>query len=161
MRQIPGYPDYEISVLGQIFNLRKAKWSPQHTSKKGYKRAALRATDGEIKTYMVHRLVCLAYLPNPNNYPQVNHKNGIKADNRLENLEWCTGSMNQQHAYDLGLKVQYTGEDHGRAKLTWPIVRKIRKAYATGRESFKSLSSKYGVCKSNIEFIVKNRTWVS
>ena len=51
----------------------------------------------------VHRLVALYFLENPNKYPDINHKNGIKDDNRAENLEWCSKSMNMRHAYDTGL----------------------------------------------------------
>lgn len=56
--------------------------------------------DGKYKTILVHRIIAEAFIPNPNNYRDVNHINGVKADNRIENLEWVTPSENTRHAYD-------------------------------------------------------------
>lgn len=70
----------------------------------------------ERKTYYIHRLVAEAFIPNPNNYPCVNHINGIKSDNRVENLEWCTYKQNMQHAVKTGLFNVGSGKDNGNSK---------------------------------------------
>ena len=60
--------------------------------------------DGKYKTFSIHRLVAEAFLPNPNNFPVVNHKDGNKLNNRVDNLEWCTQSYNVKESYRLGLQ---------------------------------------------------------
>lgn len=69
----------------------------QYATNKGYCKITMGG-----KSVAVHRLVALAFLPNPECYPEVNHKNGDKSDNRRENLEWCTRSQNMKHAYAIG-----------------------------------------------------------
>ena len=70
----------------------------EYLSDKGYSRISF----GK-KTIALHRLIALTFLPNPNNFKEVNHKNGVKTDNNAGNLEWCTRSQNMKHAYDIGL----------------------------------------------------------
>lgn len=76
-------------------------------TKKGYLRVDLKG-----KGYSVHRLVAMAFIPNPLNKPQVNHIDGNKNNNNVKNLEWCTNSENQKHAVANGLHRSLSGDDH-------------------------------------------------
>lgn len=126
---------YYVSNLGKVF--RKVKNKPRNDrfaetpiifvygehylrelkpqiDYKGYLRLELNK-----KAYAVHRLVALTFIPNPKNKPQVNHKNGIKNDNTVTNLEWVTNKENSQHAWKiLNRKPTYGGSLRFRKKLT-------------------------------------------
>ncbi len=92
---------YTVDETGRIRNKWGRVLKPQ-TDKYGYRYLVFRG-DGVRRKYMIHRLVAQAFIPNPNNLPQVNHINGIKHDNRVQNLEWVTDSENQTHSrYALG-----------------------------------------------------------
>lgn len=98
-KKINGYDDYEVSTDGEIRNgSRYFKFTPD---KDGYSKTALRDKDGNRKYLRVHRIVAMTFIDNPNELPIVNHKNGIKDDNRVENLEWCTISQNTKHGFDV------------------------------------------------------------
>ena len=96
------YDCYAISNMGNLKNLRTNYILKPTTNRDGYK-SVLLSKNGKKMSIRVHRLVALYFLENPNKYPDINHKNGIKDDNRAENLEWCSKSMNMRHAYDTGL----------------------------------------------------------
>ena len=101
-KPIPSYETlYEISNNGVVKSLRTGAVKCSSNNGK-YKQVTL-TKNGTSKTYKVHRLVAQAFIPNPNNYPQINHIDGNKKNNNAENLEWCTNSVNQIHAYSHNL----------------------------------------------------------
>jgi hypothetical protein len=107
-KAIAGYEaQYEVSNFGRIKSLNfnrtgKERILKSVTIKSGYCQVSLCENNNCI-IHSVHRLVAKAFIPNPENKPEVNHINGVKADNRVENLEWNTQSENGSHAYKTGL----------------------------------------------------------
>lgn len=101
-RPIPNYEGlYSISNQGRVQDRygRILKQTPQEASPYNGTRYLLVSLkkEGKVKGYLVHRLVALTFLPNPNNYPIINHKNERRDDNRVENLEWCTHKYNSNY----------------------------------------------------------------
>lgn len=146
---------YQVSNDGEVKSIRKNKVL-RPGLRNGYLAVNLRGPDG-LKFVAVHRLVGFAFVPNPDNNPQINHKNGIKTDNRVENIEWCTRSQNIQHSIHV-LKVFPVGERNPQAKLTDLIVVKIREEHSSGMK-IAALSDKYSVTKKVIYNIVKRIDW--
>jgi hypothetical protein len=144
-KDVKGFDEYyKISDQGDIirkeriierkshgtFVVPEKKISPVY-DKDGYLKTAFRV-DGKRYYRRVHRLVAETFLNNPNNYPVVNHKNGIKDDNRVENLEWCTVAENTQHAFDVLGRIGQNGGTNKR-------VAKINKETGELLEVFESI----------------------
>lgn len=93
---------YKITKDGNVINKTTGKIKSFYISNNGYKRVSL-WIDGKQKKMSIHRLVALTYIPNPNNLPQINHKDGNKLNNNVDNLEWCNQEHNTKEAYKIGL----------------------------------------------------------
>lgn len=99
---IPGYAGYYISTMGNVYSIKSDQFLTPRVGKSGYFYVNLYNSYGK-KSFKNHRLVAQAFIPNPLNLPQVNHIDGNKLNNRVENLEWTDASGNTKHAWDNGL----------------------------------------------------------
>ena len=162
-RDVVGYEGfYQVSSYGRVKSLRgrKEKFLSIDINNACYAKVLL-SKNGQSKTLLVHRLVAAAFIPNVDNKPQVNHKNGNKFDNRVENLEWVTCSENTQHAYNMGLAKTLRGVNNGAAKLTSEQISEIRSSCIIGDKDFglRSLAKKFKVSEHTIYRIVHFETF--
>ncbi len=163
LQPIPGYDGYFASRCGCIVSHRKYKPTvlkpSSHTM--GYRQVGLRTDSGKFKTQLVHQMVLLAWV-GPRPYGAVvNHINGDKTDNRLENLEYCSQSENMAHACRLGLSPKpptRRGRNAPKAKLCEEQVLKLR-AMACEGVRVKELAEAFGVTPATASKIVLRQTW--
>lgn len=165
-KPVEGCPSYEVSynlfvrnkISGKIL-----KHTPPTKCMKYYKVAMKYQDNGmnKYRNFSVHRVVASAFCTNYNGGDQVNHKNGDKLDNRVENLEWVTNSQNRIHAFKSGL--QSSGEDHWISKLTNEQVKFIKNKYSNRskreRPYLKEIALEYGVCFQAISNILRGKVW--
>lgn len=96
---VPGYEGlYQITTNGELYSKATNKRRKTEVSRNGYERVCL-WRDGKAKHYSIHRIVALAFIPNPDNLDMINHIDGNKLNNTVTNLEWCNASQNMRHAY--------------------------------------------------------------
>lgn len=150
---------YEVSNLGRVKSLKRKYRTKDiilnHTiTKLGY--CAVYLNDNNKRTDMfLHRLVAIAFIPNPENKPCVNHINGIKTDNRLDNLEWCTVYENNIHSYKTGLKVAKKGLNHYRSTFSKEDILEIR----NNNLSHRKIAKLYGVSHNVIGDIKRLKSY--
>lgn len=153
---------YMINEKGEIFSPYRGFHKLKNCiGNCGYYRAHLSTTDG-FKFIMVHRLVMETFSPNPNSRNlQVNHIDGNKTNNNLENLEWCTGLENMRRAKRIGLRDNLAkGEQIGGNVLTEKQVLEICEELKNpNRQSYAKIGAKYGVSKYAIHDIKRKRSW--
>ena len=121
MKQITDYPNYSVTEDGRVINNKTNRELKPILGRNGYYQVSL-CNSGKIKNVSIHRLVASAFLNNDENNREVNHINGIKTDNRVQNLEWNTSSENRQHAFDTGLK-KYT--ERQRTRITETLSKPV------------------------------------
>lgn len=164
-KKIQGYPGYKISSCGKIYSIFRKDSVGRNNSKseRFLKYSIVRQyyyvglSNGVTrKMVRVHRIVAKTFLPNPKNLPQVNHKNGNKLDNRIENLEWVSAKENVKHAHATGLKTPHVGVSL--AGLLPKDVLKIRKKYLAGM-SQGNIAKEFGISQTGVWKIVNRMVW--
>lgn len=165
MRDIPGYEGrYAVTIDGRVWSYpkvvgrQKERFLKAGIGKKQYLQVSLYNSQNKTgKTIGVHRLVAITYLPNPKNLPVVNHKDGNKLNNNVENLEWCTDLENKKHALDTGL-FSSRGEKNPRAKISEKQVLQIRSLRKKGN-TYRQLQNQFKISKSTIASLLNGTTW--
>lgn len=154
---------YMISTTGKVLSLprpgtkhREPALRALSLNHDGYVKVRLLA-NGKDVTARVHRLVAEAFIPNPENKETVNHKDGNKENNSVENLEWADRHEQMYHAYNRGLKKPMAGVRNYNAKLTAEQVEAIRKEYVrqSKEHGTVALGRKYGVNNATIGLVVR------
>ena len=151
---------YQVSNLGNVKRLISERVFAERLigrtiDRYGYVKRVL-SKNGKNSYFTEHRLVAISFIDNPDDKATVNHINGIKTDNRVENLEWCTNKENTHHSIAIGLQDQ-KGIKHHKCKLTEEQVLEIRKIGFS--QTRMSLSKKYGVSRTNILGIIRGKFW--
>ena len=150
-KKCPSWPRHEVSNLG---NVRSTKYDEPRPMRLKVCTNGYRSTTD----WLVHRLVAEAFLPAVANMPVVNHLNGDKADNRVENLEWSTLTLNNRHANTRGVRHALTNPKRAH-KLTAAIVSEIRAAHKeTGRT--KEIAERFKLSTTMVQRIVYGRAWI-
>lgn len=170
-KDIPNFEGYyQASTKGRIRSVKrtvkhkdgkvtvfKGRVLKSSLNKKGYPMVYL-SKDCKKFTRAVHRFIALTFIQNPYKYDQVNHINGIKEDNRIENLEWCNNQQNCAHAHKNGLVNSARGENSGNVKLKrWQVIF-IIDSYPS-QFSAKEICSLFDIHRGEPSGLIRGKSW--
>lgn len=144
------FEKYTVTKDGRVWSKRSKRYLNPYYS--NYGRLKL-----NNKSFYIHRLVAVAHIPNPDNKPEVNHKDGNVRNNHIDNLEWVTPLENKRHAFSNGL-IDHKGEKNAHAWLTDDLVQFIRELVDIGHTQ-KQVAEWFGVYSSTICLIVQRKSW--
>jgi len=159
-KKLDEYPNIEISNLGRIKKLKNHKkhkdiiQSDFFKDKDGYSRINVLNKKGEIKQVGIHRLVALAFIPNLENKKCVNHRNSVRTDNRVSNLEWVTPKENVYHSFIFGNAVKRTLVPKNKVLTAFQIseIENLRRMY-----TLKKISYLFNINYSTLKNIIRKK----
>lgn len=150
---------YEISNYGQLRNSRTKHIVKLNTNHKNYKYyVATLGSRKNKKAFLIHRAVACTFIINPYNLPIINHKDGNKSNNNINNLEWCTNRDNIIHAMQNNL-LKMNGTNNHQSKFTEKQIKEIRKIRSEQNISYRKIANMYNVSHITIMNICKNKTY--
>lgn len=154
------YGDVKRSLIGNILPFQLHFRSKKHRIKNERPYAKVVFTNrGKVTSKTIHRLVAIAFIPNPLSLPMVLHKDDDKLNNHVSNLMWGNNSINQRMAFASGLQIPQRGSINGRSYLKKKDILKIRKMYASGNYRMKDLAPIFKTSWQNIGLITSRRNW--
>ena len=148
---------FMTSPTNTIEQIRPGRFLKLCARKNGYFYVCLRKGNAK-RACTVHRLVALTYIPNPENKPQVNHKDTNKLNNAVSNLEWATRKENAEHAVKNGCYKAVRGEQNGASKLTEASVQEMRRLRKEGAD-VRDLVERFGVSEKAVYAVLSGTTW--
>lgn len=158
------YKQFEVSNNGQLRNVNTETVYKQHLNRQGYYQVCVSLGSAKNKKiFKLHRAVAESFIENPDNKDFINHIDGNKLNNSLDNLEWCTPAENSQHASRLGLSKPLRGVDSPLAKLTEEDVLYIREHYIPRDREYgaRALGRKFNIDKNTIVNIANYKAYVN
>lgn len=170
-KPVQGYEGfYEVSNEGRVrsvdryvkqrdkfMQLKKGKVLSPAKNRLGYMCVAL-SRENKLSARTIHRLVAIAFIKNPNGYKEINHIDGNKQNNNVENIEWSTRSKNINHAIKMGLLVHATGEKHHQSKFTDQQIKELREKYDP-QVPLREYAKEYNASISCISRIIRGDTY--